>query len=244
MSAPQDPRNAGGDRDDEVSFLSRWSRRKAEARREPAPVVPASAGPVATPVAPVLVESAAPASGLAPAPAASSSEPPEALALPDIATLDQDSDYSAFLTPGVDAGLRRLALRKLFASPKFNVFDGLDTYRDDYTSFPALGDIVTVDMRHHVERLAAKAAELTEGPAGSAGGPTPAPTEVAVAAEAEAVAGEGATSTPAVTPVAGTPSPMHSPRADTTAAMTPGNTAADAHVAPPEHDDHEPSSTS
>ena len=74
--------------------------------------------------------------------------------LPDLEQLDQDSDYSAFLTPGVDAALRKRALRKLFSSPKFNVFDGLDTYRDDFTSFPPLGDVVTADMRHHLERLA------------------------------------------------------------------------------------------
>ena len=39
------------------------------------------------------------------------------------------------------------------------MFDGLDTYRDDYTQFPALGSIVTADMRHHVERLARKVAD-------------------------------------------------------------------------------------
>jgi hypothetical protein len=82
--------------------------------------------------------------------------------LPDLEQLDQDSDYSAFLTPGVDAALRKRALRKLFSSPKFNVFDGLDTYRDDFTNFPPLGDIVTADMRHHLERIARELAASTE----------------------------------------------------------------------------------
>jgi hypothetical protein len=50
----------------------------------------------------------------------------------------------------------------LFASPKFNVFDGLDTYRDDFTSFPALGSVVTADMRYQVERLAKKALEVLD----------------------------------------------------------------------------------
>jgi hypothetical protein len=53
-------------------------------------------------------------------------------------------------------------LRKLFSSPKFNVFDGLDTYRDDFTSFPPLGDIVTADMRHHLERLAKELVSRTQ----------------------------------------------------------------------------------
>jgi hypothetical protein len=244
MSAPQDPRNSGGDSDDDVSFFSRWSRRKAEARREPAPVVPAPAVAPAAPVTPAIIEAAAPASAHAAAPTPSSNEPPAPVALPDIGTLDEDSDYSAFLTPGVDAGLRRLALRKLFNSPKFNVFDGLDTYRDDYTSFPALGDIVTADMRHHVERLAAKAAELTDEPAsGATPGPTAAAEVATVAETGPGTDDEATPATAAVTPVAGATSPMHSPRAVAGTAITPGNTAADAHVAPHAHDD-ELSSTS
>jgi hypothetical protein len=98
--------------------------------------------------------------------------------LPDLEQLDQDSDYSAFLTPGVDAALRKRALRKLFSSPKFNVFDGLDTYRDDFTSFPPLGDVVTADMRHHLERLAKELASRTEE------APSPAPPAAAVATNA------------------------------------------------------------
>jgi hypothetical protein len=33
----------------------------------------------------------------------------------------------------VDPGVRRAALKKLFADPRFNVMDGLDTYIDDYS---------------------------------------------------------------------------------------------------------------
>jgi hypothetical protein len=74
--------------------------------------------------------------------------------LPDLESLGQDSDYSAFLGPEVDPSLRRMALRKLFRSPKFNVRDGLDDYCGDFTSFAPMGDIVTADMRHHIERAA------------------------------------------------------------------------------------------
>ena len=35
--------------------------------------------------------------------------------------------------PNVDESLKRQALRKLFADPRFNVMDGLDVYIDDYT---------------------------------------------------------------------------------------------------------------
>ena len=127
------------------AFLQRWSRRKADVKAgvelEPDPPEPAAAA--------------------APLPEAQPN-PPAAVELPDLDSLDADSDYSAFMTPGVDADLRRKALRKLFASPKFNVCDGMDDYCDDYTKFEALGDLVTADMKHHMERITRAAAEALD----------------------------------------------------------------------------------
>lgn len=140
------------------SFLGRWSRLKTLARERDAP---------ATAPADARADEPPPAASADAAPAG---EPP--LPLPDLDQLDQDSDYSAFLAPGVDAELRKRALRKLLRSPKFNVFDGLDTYRDDFTSFPALGGIVTADMRHRLEQAARELAART-GKAST--GDTPAP---------------------------------------------------------------------
>src|SRR5438445_13753180 len=65
-------------------------------------------------------------------PVASTEEPTAsgARALPtldDVAGLNQDSDFSPFLAPGVDETVKRSALKKLFANPHFNVMDGLDT---------------------------------------------------------------------------------------------------------------------
>ena len=71
--------------------------------------------------------------------------------MPSLESLDDNSDYSGFLSPGVSERLRRRALRKLFTSAVFNVPDGLDDYDDDFRSFEALGDIVTSDMRHQAE---------------------------------------------------------------------------------------------
>jgi hypothetical protein len=34
--------------------------------------------------------------------------------------------------PGVDENVKRVAMKKLFSDPHFNVMDGLDTYIDDY----------------------------------------------------------------------------------------------------------------
>jgi hypothetical protein len=87
-------------------FLSRWSRRKTEARESPAeePALPLQE----------LTEEAAPQ-------------------LPAIDELTLDSDFRGFFHPKVDEDLRRSALRKLFSDPHFNVMDGLDTYIDDYS---------------------------------------------------------------------------------------------------------------
>ena len=57
--------------------------------------------------------------------------------MPPLDSLDEDSDYSDFLSPGVSEALRRRALRKLFSSAVFNIPDGLDDYDDDFTSFQA-----------------------------------------------------------------------------------------------------------
>lgn len=98
-------------------FFRRWSRVKAEARPESAP-----------PAEPSAIEPAATESGR-------SVTPPPGKALPtlqDVGKLTADSDYSAFVAKGVDATVRRQALKKLFADPHFNVMDGLDIYIDDY----------------------------------------------------------------------------------------------------------------
>jgi len=58
--------------------------------------------------------------------------PGAADALPPVESLTSDSDFAPFLRPGVDEGLKRSALRKLFSDPRFNVMDGLDVYIDDY----------------------------------------------------------------------------------------------------------------
>ena len=197
----RDPIDAAPGAADEP-LLSRWSRLKAGARRRetaPAPAEAASAsvttdaGSAAPPPAPQSPLAGHPSSAAPPAEADAPAVP-----LPDLETLGQDSDYSAFLSPGVDAALRKRALRKLFQSPKFNVFDGLDTYRGDFTSFPALGSVVTADMRYQVERAARELAErakaaLTEdapAPAAAATARTPdapvAPPESLAHAPAEA----------------------------------------------------------
>jgi hypothetical protein len=113
-------------------FLSRWARRKAQAKTgvvpgEP-PALPVEATPVQVPVA--LAPSPPQTEPVAVADAAPIAEPPPTL--DDVALLTRESDYSRFVAPGVDGRVRNAAMKKLFSDPHFNVMDGLDTYIDDY----------------------------------------------------------------------------------------------------------------
>ncbi|MBI5910847.1 MAG: DUF3306 domain-containing protein [Betaproteobacteria bacterium] len=99
--------------DDKEPFLSRWSRRKLEAKQD----APAGASQAAE------LPAAAPAAPLAP-----TTEPPAAGTAEGIS-----SEYREFFDPRVDEKLRRTALKKLFSDPHFNAMDGLDTYIDDYS---------------------------------------------------------------------------------------------------------------
>lgn len=73
--------------------------------------------------------------------------------MPPVESLDEDSDYSGFMSPKVSDELRNLALRKLFLGGSFSSRDGLDDYDDDFTSFEKLGDIITAEMRYQMKRV-------------------------------------------------------------------------------------------
>ena len=137
-------------------FLSRWSRRKTQAREglpveaevavsSPAlpPVAPPILPPALTPIAPAvkaLVHQPLPApvaAELAPAaeaPPDTAPAPETALTLEDVAQLNRDSDYTGFVARGVTPEVKNAALKKLFTDPHFNVMDGLDTYIGDYNT--------------------------------------------------------------------------------------------------------------
>ncbi len=98
-------------------FIGRWSRLKQKRRRREPGDVPKD-------------ESARPEPADAqPATAEDETAP---LDLPDIETLDKDSDFTVFMKEGVPEALKRQALRKLWRSdPVFAVIDGLDDYDED-----------------------------------------------------------------------------------------------------------------
>ena len=108
-------------------FFSRWSRRKQAVRvGQPLPPEPVE------PVAEAPVPAAAPATAVASA-APVEREAPPAPTLDDVARLTPEADFSRFVAPDVSSEVRNAAVKKLFADPRFNVMDGLDTYIDDYS---------------------------------------------------------------------------------------------------------------
>ena len=77
--------------------------------------------------------------------------------MPDVETLNEDSDFSGFMSTGVSEALRKMALQKLFHGKSYNVRDGLDEYDGDYTSFEKLDpSVITCDMKHLLEVEAEK----------------------------------------------------------------------------------------
>ena len=149
-------------------FLRRWSQRKASARSrerdERGSTTDADPAP----------------GGQVPADQPSTSvEGPTDADMPPVETLDEQSDYRGFLSPKVSEDLRRLALRKLFHLPMFNIRDGLDDYDEDFRTVESLGNIITADMRHRMEMEQRKLKEkLADSEAAAEEPATPAPSEI------------------------------------------------------------------
>lgn len=110
-------------KDDREPFLSRWSRLKRKAREEPTQKTPAKP-----------------------------EEPKPAPDLPPVDQLNYDSDFKGFMEKGVDDRLRRLALKKLFNDPRFNVTDGLDDFAEDYSLLEDLPEEMA-ELQQHARRI-------------------------------------------------------------------------------------------
>lgn len=132
------------------SFLSRFHRRKTEARQNETTRADNFSENNEDPTAALVATATEPDDA---GPALTDAD------MPPLESLSADSDYTGFLSPKVSEKLRRAALRRLFHGDEFNIVDGLDEYAEDFTTFEALGDIVTADMRHMIEVEARKKAE-------------------------------------------------------------------------------------
>jgi len=114
---------------DDKRFLERWSRRKAATRTAKEKEAPAAIEPIST--------------AFPPAASAESLPVIDPETLPDIDSMDVDSDFSPFLQDGVPEVLRNRALRKLWQTdPAFNVVDGLLEYGEDYADITAIAETV------------------------------------------------------------------------------------------------------
>lgn len=123
-------------------FLSRWSKRKLEQEQLQAEAL----------------------RELEPAEADSKTALPELTDadMPPLESLDEETDYSGFLSPKVSEALRQQALQRLFRSACFNVCDGLDDYAEDFTRFDKLGDLITAEWRSRLQQEAKRVAEQAE----------------------------------------------------------------------------------
>jgi hypothetical protein len=151
-------------------FFRRWSRRKAHGEDEPAGSADSHAEPAfvygaragdgaavhpgfahtggdSPPIElPPRVQTA-PHPPVAPPPGPA--QPARKLpTLDDVASLGPDSDFSAFVSQGVDKTVQRLAMKKLFSDPHFNVLDGLDVYIDDYNKLDPVPAAMLASLQH------------------------------------------------------------------------------------------------
>ena len=62
-------------------------------------------------------------------------------ALPSVDSVTPDSDFAGFMHPKVKDELRRLALKKLFSDPHFNIPDPFEPFSGDWT-----GEALPPDM--------------------------------------------------------------------------------------------------
>ncbi|MBE0612929.1 MAG: DUF3306 domain-containing protein [Burkholderiales bacterium] len=114
--------------------MSRWSRRKQEAREKPLKVTP---------------------------------EPAEAKPMPELPPIDKlgfESDFTGFMDTRVDEAVRRIALKKLFSDPRFNITDGLDDYAEDYAALEDLPAAIVDKLQHARRTLRGPDPEDSETP--------------------------------------------------------------------------------
>jgi hypothetical protein len=186
--------------DSDAGFLSRWSRRKAQAQQavmpdEPAAATdPSAALPTAVAVPALMPAQSQPPAGSAQPPsidaAAQGSERPPPPTLADVAALTRDSDYSRFVAPDVSGEVKNAALKKLFGNPHFNVMDGLDVYIDDYSK----PDPLPSSMLRQLAQAAFLGLVEATPPQANPAAPAAAGQPAAAAYAAQALAPVGATS--------------------------------------------------
>ncbi len=128
---------------EEEGRFSRWSRLKTKTLENELPQPDDSLSKFTSKNLPVLAEGEELLASNTEA-TADSEEPDVPPDLPDIETLEKDSDYKPFLAEGVPEAIKKLALRKLWASdPVLANIDGLNDYDEDFTIIEAIKTFVS-----------------------------------------------------------------------------------------------------
>ncbi|WP_240036392.1 DUF3306 domain-containing protein [Halomonas urmiana] len=136
-----------------MSRLERWSRLK-RGEAQDSPTSPAALTPVEDDRSPSNLEADSRQQNSGEDDSAQTREPGSLdHTLPDPDTLPPGSDIKAYLVSGVSAGLRKRALRRLFAAGHYGVRDGLDDYDDDFREkLKPLADDVAERLRQWTRR--------------------------------------------------------------------------------------------
>lgn len=146
------------------NFLSRWSRRKLEAKELAKTPETLPAEIQATELSSIPRE--APTSGVTPPVAVDVvQESASAISLPseaDLAAVEKGGDIKAFMTDKVSDDLKNKAFKALFSRPEFNVMDGLDIYIDDYNKFIPLSQEDVAKMTFSKQLLSRPDLEIPE----------------------------------------------------------------------------------
>ncbi len=145
-------------------FFSRWTQRKQQVQEEEAALQQAAQETHEAEQKAATSELSQPdADGLIPQtandPLPASTDASEATApterdkpltdedMPDVTSINGDTNVSAFFSEGVSEKLRKQALKAMFLKPEFNVRDGMDDYDLDYTDVKELSSEVAAGLR-------------------------------------------------------------------------------------------------
>ncbi len=126
-----------------AGFLNRWSKRKLGVEPEASPSELSEGQPLVQKEKSTDTPSQDPKvlkDSEATVPLAKTSEAMPTLE--DVLKLTKDSDFSAYVKPGIDPQVQQAAMQKLFSDPRYNIMDGLDIYIDDYSK----PDPIPLDM--------------------------------------------------------------------------------------------------
>jgi len=84
--------------------------------------------------------------------------------LPPVDKLTPESDFQGFMHPQVEDALRRVALKKLFSDPHFNIPDAFEPFSGDWTVGEPISEkmLASLEQMKHMLRKPPEAAPATQ----------------------------------------------------------------------------------